>query len=628
MNNELNKKTPISHAIKAKPHSPVYRMHRYFARRPHNVFAELIQHYSKPMDIVLDPFCGGGVTLVEGLLQGRRVVGCDQNRMATFITEMELRDLNVKGFQEAVEGVLQSFKPTSNRLFTTQCRGCGSNAKVLWFEYSGVTDCSQCGHNFSIAEAKKSGPATWNCLKCGNPTKFVSTATASFKIQNIHYSCNKCKQNTTCPPEPFDFRLLVKVKKELATREKNGLWLPNENIPDCNMQRESSLFKKGIVKFRQLFTDRHLLALGLLKEAILAQESKYQPWLLFSFSSSLRYTNRMVTRNPEWRGDRPLEWAKPGFWLPAVHLEANIAEEFAFRCQAVVRGKTDFRGRANGVAFTEYARMKEVTKSTTPFFSVNTGSSSKLPLDAKSIDVIITDPPYGSYVHYADLCNFWAVWLPEIKGLGRLIDTTEEAVIARKKFPGAKDAKDYQRILEACFCECSRVLKDDSFMVMTFNNREPRAWASLMIAAAKAGFSLAPNGILFQDGVDSYKHTAQSRRNGSVIGDFILSFKKTKLRRKRKAFVSDSENTSDLILKIIKELLKLGPLTPNDLMSQLYIQLFPWFVSQIENASENGNKSLNELLENMNEIQFLDSHRKELLQRHFLFSNGRWSLPK
>ena len=86
-------------------------------------------------------------------------------------------------------------------------------------------------------------------------------------------------------------------------------------------------------------------------------------------------------------------------------------------------------------------------------------SSTFLPLKDESIDVVITDPPYGSYVHYIDLSNFWSVWLPEIKGMGSTIDNEEEAVIARKSFPGSKSVMDYQEILEKCFDECHRVLK-------------------------------------------------------------------------------------------------------------------------------------------------------------------------
>jgi len=67
-------KASFSKIVEAKQHSPAYMMHRYFARRPYNVFSELIKHYTEEGDVILDPFCGGGVTIVEGLLLKRKVI--------------------------------------------------------------------------------------------------------------------------------------------------------------------------------------------------------------------------------------------------------------------------------------------------------------------------------------------------------------------------------------------------------------------------------------------------------------------------------------------------------------------------------------------------------------------------
>lgn len=52
--------------MKSEGHTPIYKMHKYFARRPHNVFRELIQQYSPAGGLVVDCFGGGGVTLIEG----------------------------------------------------------------------------------------------------------------------------------------------------------------------------------------------------------------------------------------------------------------------------------------------------------------------------------------------------------------------------------------------------------------------------------------------------------------------------------------------------------------------------------------------------------------------------------
>ena len=53
--------------VKALGHTPPYKIHKYFARRPWNVFCELIKIFSDNNDVILDPFCGGGVTSLLSL---------------------------------------------------------------------------------------------------------------------------------------------------------------------------------------------------------------------------------------------------------------------------------------------------------------------------------------------------------------------------------------------------------------------------------------------------------------------------------------------------------------------------------------------------------------------------------
>lgn len=58
----------------------------YPARMSPAVARFLIQHFSRPGDLVLDPFMGGGTTVVEALAQGRQAVGVDINPIAHLLT--------------------------------------------------------------------------------------------------------------------------------------------------------------------------------------------------------------------------------------------------------------------------------------------------------------------------------------------------------------------------------------------------------------------------------------------------------------------------------------------------------------------------------------------------------------
>lgn len=64
-----------------------FGVHGYFTRQSWNVVAEYIKNFSKPGDLVLDPFGGSGVTAIEALMNDRRAINIDLNPMAVFIVQ-------------------------------------------------------------------------------------------------------------------------------------------------------------------------------------------------------------------------------------------------------------------------------------------------------------------------------------------------------------------------------------------------------------------------------------------------------------------------------------------------------------------------------------------------------------
>lgn len=59
--------------------------YRYPARFPPQMVRAVIDHLSRPGDLVLDPFAGGATSLVEAYAANRRAVGCDISTLATFV---------------------------------------------------------------------------------------------------------------------------------------------------------------------------------------------------------------------------------------------------------------------------------------------------------------------------------------------------------------------------------------------------------------------------------------------------------------------------------------------------------------------------------------------------------------
>ena len=63
--------------------------YRYPARLSPQLARAAIRLFSEPGEVVLDPFSGGGTTVVEGAAMGRRVVGTDISELATFLARLK-----------------------------------------------------------------------------------------------------------------------------------------------------------------------------------------------------------------------------------------------------------------------------------------------------------------------------------------------------------------------------------------------------------------------------------------------------------------------------------------------------------------------------------------------------------
>ncbi|MDW8443611.1 MAG: hypothetical protein RML45_04360 [Acetobacteraceae bacterium] len=106
----------------------------------------------------------------------------------------------------------------------------------------------------------------------------------------------------------------------------------------------------------------------------------------------------------------------------------------------------------------------------------------------RSIDAVVIDPPYYDNVMYAELADFFYVWLKRTAGrvvpelfTRRLTDKENEAVANPAKFAGQKGAKalaarDYRERMARIFAECRRVLKPDGIMTLMFTHKATGAW--------------------------------------------------------------------------------------------------------------------------------------------------------
>lgn len=129
--------------------------------------------------------------------------------------------------------------------------------------------------------------------------------------------------------------------------------------------------------------------------------------------------------------------------------------------------------------------------------SVHQGSSTDLAqLESCSLDLIITDPPFGGLLHYSELADFFYVWLRlALKDKYPQIFSSEytpkslEAVANKAREPEDPDGF-YQRLLTQCWREAQRLLKPGGILAFTFHHSEDEPWVAVLESLFDAGFYL------------------------------------------------------------------------------------------------------------------------------------------
>ena len=286
----------IAYALVAKPHTPMYLMHKYWARKPHNVVAEYIKCYSKEGDIVLDPFCGSGPTPLEAIKLGRKAVAVDLDPMATFITRMTGIPADVGKVKAAFNEIKQSCAERINELYKTECGECGKEAIIV------------CTH------WRNSVPLKIMCC------------------------CQHCRKRSGKKPNGFDSKLIERIAKMDIP-----FWYPTSRLAYDGQEFKEGTHDAEINSVDKLFTKRNLISLSiLLNEIEGVSNKKVKDVFRFSFTSLSHLASKLTPVRPT----RPFSsfWAMHRYWIPPVNMESNVwmlFESAVLGRQGIVSGKTE-----------------------------------------------------------------------------------------------------------------------------------------------------------------------------------------------------------------------------------------------------------------------------------------------
>ncbi len=206
---------------------PIYQMHKWFARRASCVFRAILLGCLKPLPVdmdgnptksgaevimeefyknhthdpdtngkvILDPFMGGGTTVVEALRLGCKVIGIDLNPVAWFIVKTETTPVDVKELERAFDDLCNRIVPWSGKplkqtllnLYKTTCPCCGTaDADIIYA--------------FWVKSAICTDPT------CGKQVPLFSDYLVAAKQPSIRYyqdaSCPKCHKTFDWEIEP------------------------------------------------------------------------------------------------------------------------------------------------------------------------------------------------------------------------------------------------------------------------------------------------------------------------------------------------------------------------------------------------------------------------------------------
>ncbi|MBC7234303.1 MAG: DUF1156 domain-containing protein [Chloroflexi bacterium] len=337
------------------------------------------------------------------------------------------------------------------------------------------------------------------------------------------------------PAEEADLRALEAAEQELARLrpawEREGI-LPTEEIPLGDKTKEP--LDRGMTTWASLFAPRQLLALGVLVEElrrlraeILAAEGEELGEAVVHLLSFV--IDKLINYN-----------AKLSIWHPYRNTMANVfnKHDFSFKATfAEMAACVAGGGLAWAIdnvldAYRKLCRLPRSPQARP--VAVSQGNAAALPdLEDGSVTAVVVDPPYADNVQYAELADFFYVWLKRTQGHRRpawfstyLCEHDQEAVVNLSRFrQGKKSAKEareeahafYRRLMTDVFRECHRVLRDDGAMTVMFTHKEQSAWADLFRALIAAGFTITATWPVMTESQHSLHQARKNAAQSTVL---------------------------------------------------------------------------------------------------------------
>lgn len=488
----------------------LYRAHSYHTKVPHLAIVPSILHYTEPGDLILDGFCGSGMTGLAAQWCGtaplsykkeleqewkqdghalpvwgaRRAVLGDLGPAATFIAANYNLPFDLELFSTEAQRILDEVADEIGWMYETiHDSRTGSKGRINYTVWSQVFSCPECGAEVEFL-ANALDPDTkrvhndFPCPKCeARLTK--DSLERLFETTADPVSGEPCERiklvpvlvNYTFASQKYE-KPLDRFDRDILSRVESQPWpncIPSTALPIDEMYHGSRLAPKGFTHVHHLFLPRQAQALSALwSKASSVRDRRLRNMLLYFVEQAIwgmsvlnRYKTIMHGRTNSSNVNQYLSGV---YYIPSQHSEVSPWYNLQNRLD-----------RLTSKAFAhKFSRLGNVC--------VTTGDCGDLGLPDSSVDYIFTDPPFGENLYYADLNFLVEAWH------GVFTESEVEAIVDRAK---KKDASVYQRLMRRCFEEYYRVLKPGRWMTVVFSNSKNHIWRAIQEAIGTAGFVIA-----------------------------------------------------------------------------------------------------------------------------------------
>ena len=460
---------PFAADVSEGKNDAIYKLHSYHTKVPYKSITHYIEHFTDPGDVVLDVFCGSGMTAVAASQVGRIAISCDLSPICTFVTHNYAFDNPLRKLDGIDELIKQLEKKYEDAITTF---GADKRKHRIQFTvWSDVLECPECskevlfwGNGVDISTGTM--PKVFHCPHCRGEINSLTYT----KVHETYFDPNlkKAVQRIKRVPVLINYLLgkqgkekhLDDLDREMVKKYDRIAPLRGQTLREFikgDMYRSGYHF--GMTHVHHFFDQRTLCIAEDIHRSL---RDKYGNYGLFVFSSLLNRLTRMNRFIPFKNGAGVVGPFSGTLYMPPLQVEREPL--------LYLRDKVKTHRKCAEILGTR------LTCSTTQ------SATDLRQIPDNSIDYVFIDPPFGSNLMYSELNFLWEHWIDVFS------NPLEEAIQNENQ---GKGLEEYRKLMGKSFKSIFRVLKPGRWLTVEFHNSSNSVWRALQTSIWEAGFVIA-----------------------------------------------------------------------------------------------------------------------------------------